>query len=99
MDRTRVDLAGRKGPSTVAAIQLCAGVVATAAVKLLLGRGGVKVAPWHHQYDAYHERLAVNRLWFGNAGPLQRLKLAIGRPSSAVKSGSRPHRSRSGHGR
>jgi molybdopterin/thiamine biosynthesis adenylyltransferase len=79
VDRTRVDLAGRKGPSTVAAIQLCAGVVATAAVKLLLGRGGVKAAPWHHQYDAYRDRLAVSRLWFGNAGPLQRLKLAIGR--------------------
>ncbi len=79
VDATRVDLAAHKGPSTVAAIQLCAGVTAVAAVKLLLGRGGVKPAPWHHQYDPYRGRLAVTHLRFGNAGPLQRLKLAIGR--------------------
>ena len=79
VDRTRVDLAGRKGPSTVAAIQLCAGVTAAAAVKLLLGRGGVKAAPWHHHFDAYRDRMVHSRLRFGNAGPLQRLKLAVGR--------------------
>ena len=79
VDRTRVDLAARKGPSTVAAIQLCAGVTAAAAVKLLLGRGGVKAAPWHHHYDAYRDRLVLSRLRFGNAGPLQQLKLAVGR--------------------
>ena len=79
VDATRVDLAAHKGPSTVAAIQLCAGVTAVAAIKLLLGRGGVKPAPWHHQYDPYRGRLAISRLRFGNSGPLQRLKLAIGR--------------------
>ncbi|MGH7041870.1 MAG: ThiF family adenylyltransferase, partial [Acetobacteraceae bacterium] len=79
VDRTRVDLAGRKGPSTIAAIQLCAGVTAAAAVKLLLGRGGVKAAPWYHHYDAYRDRLVISRLRFGNAGPLQRVKLAVGR--------------------
>ena len=79
VDPTRVDLAARKGPSTVAAIQLCAGVTATAAVKLLLGRGGVKAAPWHHHYDAYRDRLVISRLRFGNAGPLQRVKLAVAR--------------------
>lgn len=90
VDRSRVDLAGRKGPSTVAAIQLCAGVVATAASKLLLGRGGVKAAPWHHQYNAYRDRLATSRLWFGNAGPLQRLKLAIGRHQFGRQAGLLP---------
>ncbi|MDE2582857.1 MAG: ThiF family adenylyltransferase [Rhodospirillales bacterium] len=79
VDPTRVDLAARKGPSTAAAIQLCAGVTATMAVKLLLGRGGVKAAPWYHQYDAYRGRLVTRRLRFGNAGPLQRVKLAVGR--------------------
>ena len=79
VDRTRVDLAARQGPSTIAAIQLCAGVTAVAAVKLLLGRGDVKAAPWHHHYDAYRDRLVLSRLRFGNAGPLQRAKLAIAR--------------------
>ena len=79
VDPSRVDLAARKGPSTVAAIQLCAGVTAAAAVKLLLGRGGVPAAPYHLQFDAYRGRLATRRLRFGNAGLMQRLKIAIAR--------------------
>ena len=62
VDPTRINLAARKGPSTAAAVQLCAGVTAAAAVKLLLGRGGVKAAPWHHHFDAYLDRLVVTRL-------------------------------------
>jgi len=79
VDPTRVDLARRRGPSTVAACQLCAGVTAVAAVKLLLGRGDVLPAPYNHQFDPYRGRFALTRLAFGNAGPVQRLKIAIGR--------------------
>jgi molybdopterin/thiamine biosynthesis adenylyltransferase len=79
VDDTRVDLAGKRGPSTVAACELCAGMVATQALKLLLGRGGVPHAPTHVHFDAYRTRLALTRLPWGNAGPLQRLKLAIAR--------------------
>ena len=79
VDADRVDLRARRGPSTVAACQLCAGVTAVMAVKILLRRGGVPEAPLHQQYDAYRGRLAVTRLRFGNAGPVQRLKLALGR--------------------
>jgi hypothetical protein len=79
VDADRVDLRARRGPSTVAACQLCAGVTAVMAVKILLRRGGVPEAPLHQQYDAYRGRLAVTRLRFGNAGPMQRLKLALGR--------------------
>lgn len=78
-DDTRVDLAGRRGPSTVAACELCAGMVATQALKILLHRGGVPHAPTHLHFDAYRGRLARTRLSWGNAGPLQRLKLAIAR--------------------
>lgn len=79
VDPTRVDLAGHKGPSTVAGCELCAGVAGVAAVKLLLGRGGVQPAPFHYQFDAYRGRLAVTRLRAGNAGFGQRLKLAVAR--------------------
>lgn len=79
VDPTRIDLAHRKGPSTVAACQLCAGVTAVAAVKLLLGRGNIKPAPCNHQFDPYRGRFSISRLAFGNAGPLQRLKIAVGR--------------------
>lgn len=91
IDPGRINLAARKGPSTAAAVQLCAGVTAAAAVKLLLGRGGVKAAPWHHQFDAYRDRLAVTRLRFGLGGPVvPRVKLALARRMLGRGAGCRP---------
>lgn len=78
VDPSRVDLTGRRGPSTTAAIQLCAGVVGVEAVKILLGRGKVHAAPAYHQFDPYRERFVRGYLRHGNAGPLQRLKCQIG---------------------
>jgi len=83
VDPSRLDLAARRGPSTAAACELCAGVAAVAALKLLLGRGGVKPAPYHHHFDAYRDKLVLSRLPFGNAGPMQQLKLALGRRAYA----------------
>lgn len=79
VDPSRIDLARRKGPSTMIACNLCAGVAAAETVKLLLGRGDVRVAPWGLQFDAYRNKLV--RTWRpgGNRHPLQRLILAIGR--------------------
>jgi molybdopterin/thiamine biosynthesis adenylyltransferase/nitroreductase len=80
-DATRLNLAKKTGPSTGAACQLCAGVVAIAAVKLLLRRGDVKPAPYSHNYDPFRGVLATTRLRFGLNGPLQRLKLRLARPA------------------
>ncbi|MGL1833259.1 ThiF family adenylyltransferase [Rhodocyclaceae bacterium SMB388] len=79
VDRSRVDLAARRGPSTVAACQLCAGVTAVESLKILLGRGDVLAAPRGFQFDAYRNRL--RRTWRpgGNRNPLQRLGLWIAR--------------------
>ena len=76
-DSSRVNLAERRGPSTVMACQLCAGAAATEALKMLLHRGDVIAAPWGMQFDFYRNRFA--RTWRpgGNANPLQRLALAI----------------------
>lgn len=78
-DPSRVDLAARKGPSTIAACQLCAGITAVEALKLLLGRGKVFKAPWGYQFDAYQNRL--KRTWRpgGHRNPLQRIGLWLGR--------------------
>lgn len=78
-DPSAVDLANRRGPSTIMSCQLCAGVAATEALKILLGRGPVKSAPWGFHFDAYRNKLA--RTWRpgGNRNPLQRLALAIAR--------------------
>ncbi len=72
-DMSRVNLAERRGPSSIAACQLCAGVAAVETLKLLLGRGGVRFAPWGSQFDAY--RMRYSRTWRpgGYRNPLQRL--------------------------
>jgi molybdopterin/thiamine biosynthesis adenylyltransferase len=79
IDPSAVDLANRKGPSTIMACQLCAGIAATEALKILLGRGQVHAAPWGVHFDAYRNRL--ERTWRpgGNANPLQRLALTLAR--------------------
>jgi len=76
-DRSRVDLKARKGPSTVIACQLCAGVAAAEALKLLLGRGKVWAAPHSIQFDSYRNKLAHTWRPGGNRNPINRLAIAI----------------------
>ncbi|MCP5373313.1 MAG: ThiF family adenylyltransferase [Hyphomicrobiales bacterium] len=75
MDTTRVNIPGKKGPSTIAGAQLAAGVMAAEVAKLLLGRGPVYPVPWHHQFDAYRNRHARKYVPGGNRNPLQKLKI------------------------
>ena len=76
-DKSRVDLKARKGPSTVLACQLCAGVAATEALKILIGRGRVWAAPHGIQFDGFSNRLAHTWRPGGNRNPLNRLAIAI----------------------
>lgn len=76
-DPTTVDLPNRKGPSTIMACQLCAGVAATEALKILLGRGLIRTAPKGYHFDAYRNRLALTSRPGGNRHPLQRLAIAL----------------------
>ena len=79
VEPSRIDLANKRGPSTMIACNLCAGVAAAETVKLLLGRGDVRPAPWGLQFDAFRNRMV--RTWRpgGNNNPIQRLIIAIGR--------------------
>jgi molybdopterin/thiamine biosynthesis adenylyltransferase len=77
VDPSTVDLANQKGPSTIMACQLCAGVAATEALKLLLGRGPVRTAPRGYHFDAYRNKLALTWRPWGNRNPLQRLAIAV----------------------
>ncbi|HVZ09839.1 ThiF family adenylyltransferase [Rhodopila sp.] len=81
VDPTRLNLEAKAAPSSSAGCQLAAGVIATLAVKLLLGRGPIRPAPWSQHYDAYRGMLASARLRFGLGGPLQRLKIRLALPA------------------
>lgn len=78
-DPSAVDLAKRKGPSTIMACQLCAGVAATEALKILLGRGPVRVAPKGYHFDAYLNKLTLTWRPWGNRNPLNHLAISIAR--------------------
>lgn len=75
-----VNFQEKSGPSTIMACDLCAGVMGTSVLKLLLGRGSLRAAPWGMHFDAYHQKL--KRTWrpFGNSNPLQQLLLKFIRP-------------------
>lgn len=72
-----VNFAEERGPSTVMACDLCAGVTGTEVLKILLKRGKVRAAPWGMQFDAYQQKLAFTWRPFGNANPLQKLLLML----------------------
>jgi len=79
VDNSRVDFKAQKGPSTPMACDLCAGVTATNALKILLNRGKVLTAPYGLHFDAYRNKL--NKTWrpLGNNNPIQKLILSIAR--------------------
>lgn len=84
-DPSAVDLDSRRGPSTIMACQLCAGVAATEALKILLGRGPVRAAPRGYHFDAYRNRLALTWRPGGNRNPLQRALIALAKRKLGIK--------------
>lgn len=72
-----INLAERRGPSTVMAINLCAAMAGTTVLKVLLGRGEVLAAPHGLHFDAYRNRLVHTWRPGGNRHPLQQLAIAV----------------------
>jgi len=91
VDPQRVDLASQHSASTPMSCQLCAGVAASEALKILLGRGRVDAAPHAITYDAYLNREV--RTWRpgGYRNPLNRLLTAV-----AMRFMARPHEAKPG---
>jgi tRNA A37 threonylcarbamoyladenosine dehydratase len=87
VDPSRLDLAARTGPSTPMACDLCAGIAATEALKVLLGRGRVVAAPRGVHFDAYKNRLKHTWRPGGNAHPVQRALIAVTRRRYAAEMG------------
>ena len=84
VDPSSIDLAEHRGPSTAMGCELCAGVAASQALKILLNRGDVLAAPHGLQYDAYLNKLRHTWRPGGNRNPLQRLTLAVARERLAA---------------
>lgn len=76
-DRSRVNLAERRGPSTVMACSLCAGIAGVEALKILLGRGRVLTAPHGMQFDAYRNKMTHTWRPGGNRNPLNQVAIAV----------------------
>ena len=77
VDDTRVSFKEKRGPSTPMAVNLCAGMAETYALKILLNRGEVICAPYGLHFDAYRNKLTKTWRPFGNAGLIQRIMFNI----------------------
>ena len=77
MDAAAVNFEEKDGPSTIMACSMCASVVATNALKILLGRGDVICAPRGLHIDAYRNKLKVTWRPMGNSNPIQWLAIQI----------------------
>lgn len=79
VDKSRADFRAEKAPSTAMGCELCAGVAATNALKILLNRGSVITAPRGLHFDAYKNKLRHTWRPGGNSNPLQQILLAVAR--------------------
>jgi molybdopterin/thiamine biosynthesis adenylyltransferase len=77
VDPSTFDFVNHKGPSTPMGCELCAGVAATQALKILLKRGKIIAAPWGLHFDAYENKMVKTWRPGGNSHPLQRLSLML----------------------
>jgi hypothetical protein len=74
VDSSYVNVVEQYGPSVGMACQLASGILATEVVKMLLGRGCIKAAPYYHQFDPYVGKYVQGRLKRGNRSLPQRIK-------------------------
>ncbi|WP_372683951.1 ThiF family adenylyltransferase, partial [Desulfosarcina sp.] len=75
MDLAKVDFGSKAGPSLNIACQICAGMAATEAVRILLDRGKVKPVPYFFQFDPYSQKYHKGKLQLGNRNPIQKVKM------------------------
>ena len=79
VDESSVSFLDKKGPSTPMAVNMCAGIAETYALKILLNRGEILAAPYGLHFDAYRNKFKKTWRPFGNAGLLPKLMFKIAR--------------------
>ncbi len=85
-----IDVQNHKVPSTPMGLKLCAGVLGTMALKILLKRGKVRVAPRGIHFDAYRHKFMRTWLPWGNNNPIQKILLSFMRKKFITKSENKP---------
>lgn len=85
VDQSRVDLDNHKGPSTPMACDLCSGLAATNALKILLSRGKIIAAPKGLHFDAFRNKLSQTWRPWGNNNWIQRIGIEIARKKLSEK--------------
>ncbi len=77
MDISGVDPETGRGPSSVIGVQMAACLLGAQAVRIVLARNGVRLAPHYVQFDAYRQKLRRGYLPGGNRNLLQRIKRVV----------------------
>jgi molybdopterin/thiamine biosynthesis adenylyltransferase len=77
VDETSVNFKEKRGPSTPMAVNLCAGIAGTYALKILLNRGDTLCAPFGLHFDAYRNKFVKTWRPFGNKGIIPRIMFNI----------------------
>jgi molybdopterin/thiamine biosynthesis adenylyltransferase len=77
MDLSSVDISSGRGPSSILGSQMAASLAGGEAIKILLNRSALLLAPRYLQVDCYRQILRKRRLRGGNRNWFQRLKRAI----------------------
>jgi molybdopterin/thiamine biosynthesis adenylyltransferase/nitroreductase len=77
IDPASIDLAAQRGPSLAAGCTASATAACTEIVRILLGKPGLRPAPYYAQYDPFARRFIQGRLAGGNRHPVQRFKMAL----------------------
>jgi molybdopterin/thiamine biosynthesis adenylyltransferase len=72
-----VNLKAKLPPSSISGVNLASGIVNTLALKILLKKGKIYPVPYSHQFDVMRNKYVRKRLWFGNHGPWQKIKIYI----------------------
>lgn len=75
MDLSKVNLDTKAGPSSDIACQICSAMAATEALRIMLGRRGIKPVPHFFQFDPYVQKYHKGYLLGGNRNPIQQMKM------------------------
>ena len=88
VDLSRVDLDAKAGPSLNIGCQICSGMAATEAVRIILNKGRIKPVPYFCQFDPYLRKYRRGYLFGGNRNPIQQIKMKWVKMSLLRKKGA-----------